>query len=142
MGKGFVPVGGLGDNRRGVSFTKILYRCLPAEKNYQLVKKDQIQVRTYGNSLFVGWTVPIQLLPPNYILPPACLLIEGYGTVNTKAYTVVDPSGNEYEIEQNWFNAYITFMEPAHRYSNPENVGFFIRDLVATVTPQARTVRA
>ena len=131
----FVPAGGLGDNPQGVAFRKSNYAGYPAGENHRLVRKDELQVRVHGNTLFVGWTVPIPLLPPKYILPPACMLIEGYGNVKTNSYTILLPSGFRSKVESNGFDAFVTFMHPSSRYSGPGTDGFFVRDLVLTMTP-------
>jgi sugar-specific transcriptional regulator TrmB len=131
----FVPAGGIGDNPKGVSFRKVQYSGFPAEENFGLVKKEVLQVHVRGNTLFVGWTIPIPLLPPRYVLPPATLLIEGYGNVKTKQYTSVTLSGFKNKTEINGFDAFVTFMHPASKYSGPGTDGFFIRDLVVTMTP-------
>ncbi len=131
----FVPVGGLGDNPQGVAFRKSLYAGFPAEQNHRLVRRDELQVRVHGNTLFAGWTVPIPLLPPKYVLPPSCLQIEGYGNVVTKAYTNIVPSGFKSKLELNGFYAFVTFMHPESKYSGPGTDGFFIRELVLTMTP-------
>ena len=134
----FVPAGGLGDNPKGVAFRKAEFGGFPAEENYRLVKKDVLQVHVHGNTLFIGWTVPIPLLPPRYVLPPACLLIEGYGDVKTKGYTTVMLSGFRNKTELNGFDAFVTFMHPASKYSGPGTDGFFIRDLILTINPPSK----
>ena len=131
----FVPAGGLGDNPQGVAFRKSLYAGFPAEQNHRLVRRDELQVRVHGNTLFAGWTVPIPLLPPKYVLQPSCLQIEGYGNVVTKAYTNIMPSGFKNKVELNGFHAFVTFMHPESKYSGPGTDGFFIRELVLTMTP-------
>lgn len=131
----FVPAGGLGDNKQGVAFRKSQYTGFPAEQNHRLVRRDELQVRIHGNTLFAGWTVPIPLLPPKYILQPSCLQIEGYGNVVTKAYTNTMPSGFKNKIELNGFHAFVTYMHPESKYSGPGTDGFFIRDLIMTMTP-------
>ena len=131
----FVPAGGLGDNPKGVAFRKSQYAGFPAEQNHRLVRRDELQVRVHGNTLFAGWTVPIPLLPPKYVLQPSCLQIEGYGNIVTKAYTNIMPSGFKNKLELNGFHAFVTFMHPESKYSGPGTDGFFIRELVLTMTP-------
>jgi len=131
----FVPAGGIGDNPKGVSFRKAQYSGFPAEENFSLVKKEVLQVHVHGNTLFVGWTIPIPLLPPCYVLPPATLLIEGYGNIKTKQYTSVTLSGFRNKTEINGFDAFVTFMHPASKYSGPGTDGFFVRDLIVTMAP-------
>jgi HTH-type transcriptional regulator, sugar sensing transcriptional regulator len=129
----FAPSGGLGDNPEGVTLRReIFFTENPAKQSYRQVQKDELQIRVYGNSLFCGWTVPIQLYPSKYVLPPACLLVEGYGKVKTKAFSISLPSGFESAMEYNYFDAFVTFMHPKSKYSGPGTDGAFIRDLVTT----------
>lgn len=131
----YVAAGGLGDNPKGVAYRKVLYSGMPFEKNYRLVKKDKLQVRVYGNNLFVGWTVPITLLPPKYVLPPGCLIFEGHGVVKTQALTTVNQAGYRAEVEQNLLEAFVTFMHPQSKYSGPGTDGAFFRDFICKVSP-------
>jgi hypothetical protein len=130
----FVPMGGMGDNPNGVAFRKASMGTTPAAQNYMIVKKNDLQIRVYGNTLFAGWSIPIPL-SPKYILPPGCITVEGHGNVKTNAYTAIFPTGLKYEAEQNWFDAFVTFMHPASKYSGPGTDGIFVRDLVVTMTP-------
>jgi sugar-specific transcriptional regulator TrmB len=138
-GYSYVPVAVVGDNPRADNFWKTLYTGAPAGQNTQLVKKDEIQIRVHGNTLFAGWTVPISLFPPRYSLPPACVLIEGFGDVKTGAYTTVLPSGYKVKCEENCFDAFVTFFHPSSKYSGPGTDGLFIRDFVATTYPPFTT---
>jgi HTH-type transcriptional regulator, sugar sensing transcriptional regulator len=135
LGYNFVPMGGLGDNSKGVLLRKSMWAGTPFEKNYQLVSKDKLQVRVYGNSLFAGWTVPINLDPWKHVLPPGCIIFEGQGNVKSSSVTVMNPGGIKVEREQNWFDAFVTFMHPASKYSGPGTDGLFARDLIVTMTP-------
>jgi sugar-specific transcriptional regulator TrmB len=138
-GYSYVPVAIVGDNPRADTFWKTMYAGTPAGQNTQLVKKDEIQIRVHGNTLFAGWTVPISLFPPQYSLPPACVLIEGYGDVKTVAYTTVLPSGYRSALEENYFDAFVTFFHPSSKYSGPGTDGLFVRDFVATTYPPSTT---
>jgi hypothetical protein len=80
--------------------------------------------------------VPIQLYPAEYVLPPSCILIEGYGEVKTEAYSIGPPSGGKFTARQNGFNAFVTFMHPSSKYSGPGTDGFLVRDYVMEVTPE------
>jgi HTH-type transcriptional regulator, sugar sensing transcriptional regulator len=131
----YVISGGLGTNSQGVAYRKTVYKGTPFEKNYQLVDKDKLQVKIFGNNLFVGWTVPIPLMPPQYVLKPGCLIFEGYGDVKTKAWTSYTLSGAMCEREQNWLDAFVTFMHSESKYSGPGTDGAFVRDLILTLTP-------
>lgn len=134
-GPAYVPVAYVGDNSKAQTFWKTLMRDTPAGQNIQLVKKDELQVRIHGNTLFAGWTKQIPLLPPKYVLPPACLLIEGYGELKTDSFTLVFPSGYKSDVERNGCEAFVTFFHPSSKYSGPGTDGFFARDYVATTYP-------
>jgi sugar-specific transcriptional regulator TrmB len=134
-GHAYVPVAIAGDNPNGQDAWRAVYATTPAEKNVYLFKKDEIQVRVHGNTLFAGWTVPIKLFPSKYTLPPACMLIEGYGDVDTIAYTVVLPSGFRIEVEENCFDAFVTFIHAASKYSGPGTDGSLARDHITTNIP-------
>lgn len=135
-GHTFVPVAvAVEENQKDNRVFKTWFAGTPAENNIQMVKKDELQVRVHGNTLFAGWTVPIQLFPPQYILPPACLLIEGYGDVKTVGHTIVPHSGVKAEMEGNYFDAFVTFIHPASKYSGPGTDGFFARDFIMTKYP-------
>jgi sugar-specific transcriptional regulator TrmB len=134
-GHAYVPVAIAGDNPNGQNIWRAMYVATPAGKNIQLLKKDQIQVRIYGNTLFAGWTEPIPLFPAKYSLPPACILFEGYGDVRTSGYTVVHPSGFRNEMEENAFDAFVTFIHPASNYTGPATDGILVRDHISTNIP-------
>jgi hypothetical protein len=134
-GYAYVPVAQVHDNPRSQQIRKMMFAGTPAGQNVRLVKKDEIQIRVHGNTLFGGWTVPIPLYPPSYTLPPACLLVEGYGEVKTDAFTMLFTSGFRTEIEQNYFDAFVTFFHPSSKYSGPGTDGFFVRDFIMTKIP-------
>jgi sugar-specific transcriptional regulator TrmB len=135
-GKAFVPVAFVADDCfKGKDFMKFFFAGSPAAQNVQIFKKDELEVRVHGTTLFVGWTVPIRLFPPRYILPPACLLVEGYGKVKTAGTTMLHPSGFKSEMEGNFFDAFVTFMHPESKYSGPGTDGFFAREFIMTQIP-------
>jgi len=131
----YVPVAIIGDNPKALQRKKAMLAGTPAEQNVQLVRKDELQVRVHGNTMFAGWTVPIPLYPEPYVLPPACLLIEGYGNVKTTGFTLRHPSGFKSNIEENYFDAFVTFMHPSSKYSGPGTDGAFARDYIMTNIP-------
>jgi sugar-specific transcriptional regulator TrmB len=135
-GPAYVPVVVFSDSPQAPARWGKHSEATPANRNVQLAKKDELQVWVHGNTLFAGWTVPIHLYPSEYILPPACILIEGYGNVKTEAYSVVQPTGGKFTAKQNGFDAFITFMHPTSKYSGPGTDGFLVRDFVMEVTPQ------
>ena len=133
-GYAYVPVATAGDNPLAVAWRKANNVGTPAERNSYLLKKDEIQVRLHGNTLFAGWTVPIPLVPP-YSLPPACLLFEGYGELKTCVVRTKTPLGRNNIHESNGFDAFVTFFHPASKYSGPGTDGFLRRDVVMTSYP-------
>jgi sugar-specific transcriptional regulator TrmB len=135
-GHAYVPVAVISDNPKTQAQWKRNYLATPAGKNIQLANKDEIKIWVHGNIMFAGWTVPIQLLPNINILPPACMLIEGFGNVKTEAYSIVQSSGGKFKAKQNGFNAFVTFMHQSSKYSGPGTDGFLVRDFVGEVTPQ------
>jgi len=114
---------------------KQLYKDTLAADNIQLVKEDELQIRVHGNIMFAGWTIPIPLFPRNIILPPACLTLEGYGKVHPTGHTLVTSDGTKSIIEQNCFDAFVTFMHPHSKYSGAGTDGFFARDYILTLQP-------
>ena len=135
-GPAYVPVAVLSDSPTAQARWGKHAGATPANSNVQTAKRDEIQIRIHGNTLFAGWTIPITLYPSEYILPPACMLIEGYGDVITEAYSVVQPTGGKFTAKQNGFNAFVTFMHPSSKYSGPGTDGFLVRDFVMEVTPE------
>jgi hypothetical protein len=134
-GYAYVRAATLGDNPAGVDFRKKLNAGTPVEQYCHLVKEDEIQIRLHGNTLFVGWTVPIPLYPPPFVLPPACLLFEGYGELKTGASKWQTPKGHMHLAEYNSFDAFVTFFHPASKYSGPGTDGFLRRDVIMTSYP-------
>ena len=133
-GHAYVPVAAVGEPLNAYEYMKKAFEGSPAAKNIQRVKKDEIEVRVHGNILFAGWTVPIQL-SDQYTLPPACILIEGYGDVKTRAYTIFTPSGFRISVETNYFDAFVTFIHASSKYSGPGTDGIFYRDHIMTSYP-------
>jgi sugar-specific transcriptional regulator TrmB len=135
-GHAYVPVAVFSDNPKSQVFWRRNYSATPAGRNVQLANKDELKIWLHGNTMFAGWTVPIQLFPEQNILPPACMLIEGYGNVKTEAYSVVESSGGKFKVKQNGFNAFVTFMHSSSKYSGPGTDGFLVRDFIGEVSPQ------
>ncbi|MGD6853409.1 MAG: TrmB family transcriptional regulator [Candidatus Bathyarchaeia archaeon] len=134
-GFAYAPVAIIGDNPKAHEFWKNMNAGNPAGKNTHLLRKDELEIRVHGNTLFAGWTVPVPLLPSKYTLPPACVLIEGYGDVKTTAYTVVPPPGYRILREENYLDAFVTFFYQSTKYSGPGTDGYLIRDSIITIFP-------
>ncbi len=134
-GHAYVPVAVMGKPLNAQEIMRRAYEGTPAANNIQLVKKDEIEVRVHGNIFFAGWTVPIKLFPDQLILPPGCILIEGYGGVKTRAYTILTSAGFRHTIETNYFDALLTFIHPSSKYSGPRTDALFCRDHILTRYP-------
>ena len=126
------------DNPKTSRFLKEYLANTPVAQNIQLVKKDELQVRIHGNTLFCGWTVEIPLLPSPLHLKPACITLEGYGSLKATSFTVNLPSGFKHMHEQNGFEAFVTFLSPELNYSGPGTDGFIARELISTAYPPER----
>ena len=134
-GEAFVPVAVLRDSVRALELKEQIYCKTPAENNIQIFSKDRFHVESYGNILFAAWTKPIILFSSKYILPPSCILFEGYGEIKTgiiKSY----PNSNRKQIwEYNGMEAFVTFFHPDSKYSGPGIDGVLSRDVILTSIP-------
>ncbi|MBN2259769.1 MAG: hypothetical protein JW702_04455 [Clostridiales bacterium] len=131
----YIPAGGIGDNPHDVKLRKKLqFSNKDARKNFGLVKKDQLQVNVQGSSFFASWAVPITLYP-NFTLPPAFLLLEGYGSTKKGSNTVVTPTGYILNLESIYTNAFVTFIQSASKYSGPGTDGIFFKEVKVITTP-------
>jgi hypothetical protein len=84
--------------------------------------------------MFAGWTVPIPLFPPQYILPPGGVLIEGYGKAKPAILESTMPSGARVITESYGQDAFVTFFHPASKYAGPGTDGI-IGDMVQIIFP-------
>ncbi len=134
-GRSYVPVAHVTDNLRTVDFRRGVYAGTPAGQNVILARKDRIQVRVQGNTLFAGWTMTIPLYPPQYSLPPCCILFEGHGNLTTGRSETSLPSGKTQVHEFNGFAAFATFFHPSSKYSAPGTDGSFNREHIMTAYP-------
>lgn len=135
----YVAVAHITDNPDAIEFRRGVWANTPAGKNCQLVKKDQFRVQVVNNTFFAGWTIPIQLLPSRYVLPPSCLLIEGYGKIRSVVTKTSTPSGRSQVSEANAMDAFVTFFHPASKYSGPGTDGIFNREIFMTAYPPAQS---
>jgi sugar-specific transcriptional regulator TrmB len=133
-GPAYVPVAVLSNNVKAHVYWKRHLAASPAGQNVQLAKENDLQIHVHGNTLFAGWTVPIPLFPSQHVLPPAFMLIEGYGDVKSAAYTIIGPAGG-FTAKQNGFDAFVTFMHSSSKYSGPGTDGFFVRDFILDILP-------
>jgi len=136
-GHAYVPVALITDNPRSAEFQKEITAGLPLARNVQVANKDGVQVRVHGNSGIAGWTVPVQLRPSGFVLPPACVLVEGYSTIKTIGTKHVTPCGVNIVIEMNRYDGFVTFFHPSSKYTGPGTDGAVGRDVILTEYPPA-----
>lgn len=137
--KGFrhVPVAHVSDNPDALQFRKGVFEGSPASQNCQLIDKNQFEVSVQGNTLFAGWTVPVKLFPPSFVLPPACILFEGHGKLVSGVARTQSLSGRRQVTEFNRLAAFVTFYHPASKYSGPGTDGILEREAILTAYPPA-----
>jgi len=128
----FVPAAVAYDNPRATRYWKSFAEGHHFSQDIQLLKKNELQIRMHGYSLFCGWTVEIPLLPPPLRLQPGCIVLEGYGNLKTSSFTIEQPSGFKIANEQNGFEAFVTFINKNSKYSGPGTDGFISRDIIST----------
>ena len=133
--KGFIPVARVQDRPIKLELRTAAFVGTPAATNFQVITKDEFQVQAHGNILFAGWTKPIQLLSGKYTLPPACILFEGYGEVESGFLRMESPLGFGQKWEFNNSGAFVTFFHPSSKYSGPGTDGRISRELVITAYP-------
>lgn len=131
----YVPVALMIDNPKTLAFRKAVFAGFPVENNILVVKKDEIQVRVKGKTLFAGWTRPIPLGFSEYTVPPSCLLFEGYGDIKPGMLTNVALSGRRQERWFNSFDAFVSFFHPQSEYVGSGTEGFIERDSILISTP-------
>jgi hypothetical protein len=132
-GKAFVPVAYVQDHPINLNFRNEGAEVSPAAKNMQVFDKGEFQVQATGDTLFGGWTRPIPLIPGKYVLPPSCLLFEGYGKVNSGIINFPFPRrGFAEKWEYNGLEAFVTFFHPSSKYSGPGTDGRLARELIIT----------
>jgi sugar-specific transcriptional regulator TrmB len=105
------------------NINKSLFAGTLAGKNVLLVKEHEFQMLKQGNTLFVGWTVPIPILPEKLLLPPSFLLFEGYGSPKHCKNCVVTASDWKITTENDSSEAFVTFISPSARYTGPGTDG-------------------
>jgi hypothetical protein len=133
----YLPVAFVTDNPRGYKFRKAMYKIHRTTEVAKLLKKDELKVQAQGNSLFAGWTAPIPLLPPKYVLPPSCIMFEGFGKIKSYSTKIIGPLNRRITYEENILDAFVTFMHPSSRYYGPGSDGLLHRDVIITSYPPA-----
>jgi sugar-specific transcriptional regulator TrmB len=123
-GEEYVPVAIIQDTPELMDSRKKELEGLPIGNNVQLINKTNFQIQVKGNTLFAGWTVPIPLLS-KYVLPPACILFEGYGEIKSGMFTSDTLVKRKYEIWYNSLDTFVSFFLPQFKYTGSGTEGFF-----------------
>jgi sugar-specific transcriptional regulator TrmB len=131
----YFPVAFVTDNPRGYKFRKTMERIRPTNEVAHLLTKDELDIQIHGEQLIAGWTVPIPLLPPKYILPPACIIFEGYGNTKTYRSEMIGPLNPRVTHEYNMLDAFVTFIHPFSRYHKSRSDGILLRESILTSYP-------
>jgi sugar-specific transcriptional regulator TrmB len=135
-GYDLVPVAAANTNPKAVIPEKALFTGSPAADNYLLVKPEELQVRIEGNTFFGGWTFPIPIPPTNHSLPPAAILIEGYGKPRHSKIVWPTPCGYPVVSEFDAYDAFVTFLDPYWKYAGPGTQGqLCINSTMTTIPP-------
>ena len=123
------------DNPEAIPYRKKIFKDMLTEKNVILLRKDQLIIKKYGKCLFAGWTIPIPLIPSEYILPPSSILFEGYGEIRSGVFYSDSPSGRRQEAWFNNMDAFVTYFHPSSKYIGSGTEGFLDIDSVQISHP-------
>lgn len=118
------------NSQKSASYRKSKLSGFPGFRDVTFVKENQLIIRAYGNTLFAGWTVPIQLEPYNYVLPPSCILFEGYGMVHPGIFDLSFPNGKRIKVWYNNLDAFVTFFHQSSKYIGSGTEGMIDRNSV------------
>ena len=130
----YEPVAIIQNNPFAMKYREKLYKNTPAGKNVLLFNKDEIQIQVKNNALFAGWTKPIPLVQGKYVLPPSCILFEGFGAEKSGVfYNEITPDRN-HELMYNTIAAFVTYFHPSSKYSGPGTEGFIDKQMMLTST--------
>jgi hypothetical protein len=125
----------LEDNSAAIPYRKKIFKNTLCEKNVILLRKDQLIIKKYGKCLFAGWTVPIPLIPSDFVLPPSSILFEGYGEIKSGVFNVNNLSGRRQEAWFNNMDAFVTYFHPSSKYIGAGTEGFLDIDSVQISYP-------
>ena len=124
------------NNPSSYEFRKNVFRGTEMIKYIHLVNKEKFNISTKGNTQFVGWTFPIKLLSSKYVIPPSCVLFEGYGRVESVELTTRFPYGRRYEAVHNTFDAFSSYFHSSSKSSGPGTEAYISREFLLTAYPK------
>lgn len=104
------------DNFQSVATKKANLKGSPASENIIVFKNNELQVQIKGKTLFAGWTKPVPLGLLGTTLPPCCILFEGYGDSQPRAFNSCFPSGRKHEIWYLTGDSFVSFYHPQEKF--------------------------
>jgi sugar-specific transcriptional regulator TrmB len=122
------------DSSKSMNYNLAAFKGMAIGTNIKLVRTDQLSVILQGNTLFAGWTVPIQI-SSSCVLPPSCILFEGYGNIKSGIFNFAYPSGRKNEV---WFNnieAFATLFSQKSKYVGAASECVFDRESIQISYP-------
>ncbi len=135
----FFPAVFVTDNLRGYRFHEAMVKIRRSNEFALLLSKDELSVQVNDNKLIAGWTVPITVLPPKYILPPACIIFEGYGETRTYSSEMIGPinptRGYRLTNEFNLKDAFVTFINSSSDFNQHVSDGILLKERILTYHP-------
>jgi hypothetical protein len=135
-GYDLIPVAAANTNLRAAIPEKAIFAGSPASENYSVVRPEELQVRRQGNTIFGGWTFPLRLPSTQHSLPPAAILIEGYGQPRHSKVVWPTPSGYRVISEFDAYDAFVTFIDPLWKYAGPGTQGqVCFNSVMTTIKP-------
>ncbi len=130
----FLPVATVGDNDDGMAYMRLTQKGTPSAKT-QTVGKDELKVQLQSNTLFVGWTVPINLNLSGLMLAPGCIIFEAYGNDRAIMFKSKSPSGR-LQVSTNIFSeASVTFFNSQSQSSGTGTDAFLVKRDILTAYP-------
>jgi hypothetical protein len=122
------------DSSKSINYNLAAFKGMAIGTNIKLVRTGQLSVIRQGNTLFAGWTVPIQI-SSSCDLPPSCILFEGYGNIKSGIFNFAYPSGRKNEV---WFNnieAFATLFSQKSKYVGAASECLFDRESIQISYP-------
>jgi sugar-specific transcriptional regulator TrmB len=123
------------DSAQGYRYRKAMQKIRDINEVALLLKKDELNIQIHDKKLVAGWSVPIPLLAPKYILPPACIIFEGYGETKTYSSKMIGPVNPILTNEFNMTDAFVTFIHPSSHYHGPGSDGILLKERIMTGYP-------
>ena len=134
-GNFYVPSAMVLDRPEPSKFRKEMLAGFPAENNIQIFSQGEIQFRLKGDTFFAGWTRPIALGIKGHVIPPSCVLFEGYGDVKSGRFNNAILSGRQQEVWYNSLDAFVSYFHPQSKYVGSGTEGYIEKDWVLISRP-------